>query len=148
MCAELLARNDEVVALVRRPGSEPVGTEAVAGDLGDGDALAQLLERVGPDCVIHLAAEIATQRDPARVNDVNVEGTRRLIDAVAAAGGGARIVFTSTVVTGDAHGELLDESTELPVQTVYGRSKQEGERLLSESGLDHVILSKNERRKL
>jgi nucleoside-diphosphate-sugar epimerase len=141
VCAELLARNDEVVALVRRPGSEPVGTEAVAGDLGDGDALARLLERVGPDCVIHLAAEIATQRDPRKIDEVNVEGTRRLLGACnASSGGGMRFVFVSTVVTGDAGGALLDETSILPVQTAYGRSKQEGERLVRESGLPSVII--------
>jgi nucleoside-diphosphate-sugar epimerase len=44
------------------------------------------------------------------------------------------------VVTGDARGELLEESTALPVETEYGRSKQEAERLLRESGLPAVIL--------
>lgn len=142
LCAELLARNDEVVALVRRPGSEPVGTEAVAGDLSDGNALARVLERVGPDCVIHLAAEIATQRDPRRIDEVNIEGTRRLLGACNASGGegGIRFVFVSTVVTGDAGGALLDETSILPVQTAYGRSKQEGERLVRESGLPSVII--------
>ena len=42
----------------------------------------------------------------------------------------AKVVFTSTVVTGEAHGALLTEDEPLPVQTPYGRSKQEGEALL------------------
>ncbi len=41
-----------------------------------------------------------------------------------------RLVFASTVVTGDAKGAVLTEETELPVETEYGRSKQEGERML------------------
>src|SRR5207248_4341203 len=45
-----------------------------------------------------------------------------------------------TVVTGDAHGAELDERSELPVETAYGRSKQEGERLVRESGLESVII--------
>jgi nucleoside-diphosphate-sugar epimerase len=49
-------------------------------------------------------------------------------------------VFVSTVVTGDAGGALLDETSILPVQTAYGRSKQEGERLVRESGLPSVII--------
>ena len=44
------------------------------------------------------------------------------------------------MVTGDAGGALLDETSELPVETAYGRSKQEGERLVRESGLDTVII--------
>ncbi|MDX6583228.1 MAG: hypothetical protein QOI10_2412 [Solirubrobacterales bacterium] len=139
VCFELRSRDHAVAALVRRPGSEPAGTEPVAGDLGDAAALDAALAAAEPECVIHLAAEIATQRDPARIDEVNVDGTRRLLEACAAAGS-PRFVFTSTVVTGDADGALLDESSELPVETAYGRSKQEGERLVRESGLDSVII--------
>jgi nucleoside-diphosphate-sugar epimerase len=139
VCGELLGRDHEVHALVRREGSEPLGTVAVAGDLTDAGALARAVESAAPDCVVHLAAEIASQRDPAKIHEVNVEGTRALI-AGCEAGGVRRIVFTSTVVTGDAKGTLLDEQTQLPVETAYGRSKQEGERLLRESSLEDVII--------
>jgi nucleoside-diphosphate-sugar epimerase len=50
------------------------------------------------------------------------------------------VVFASTVVTGDAHGALLTEDTPLPVETPYGRSKQEGERLILDSGLPAVVV--------
>ena len=97
-----------------------------------------------PDCVIHLAAEIASQRDEDKVREVNVEGTRRLLAACVALAGaepasGPRFVFSSTVVTGDAHGALLSEEAPLPVRTPYGRSKQEGERLVLESGLPAAV---------
>jgi nucleoside-diphosphate-sugar epimerase len=49
-------------------------------------------------------------------------------------------VFSSTVVTGEAEGALLSEDTPLPVQTPYGRSKQEGERLVLGSGLPAVVI--------
>jgi nucleoside-diphosphate-sugar epimerase len=140
VCAALLERGHDVASLVRRPGSEPEGTEAIAGDLADAGALTAAVASAKPDCVIHLAAEIASQRDAAKIDEVNVAGTQRLIDACLAAKPRPRVVFTSTVVTGDAHGAEIDEETDLPVETAYGRSKQEGERLLSESGLDVVIL--------
>lgn len=139
VCAELRARGHEVAALVRRPGSEPDGTSAIAGDLRDGEQLKGALEQVRPDCVIHLAAEIATQRDSRKIEDVNVEGTRRLLEACTAVDG-PRFVFVSTVVTGEAGGAVLDEDTPLPVQTAYGRSKQQGERLVRDSGLPSVII--------
>ena len=139
VCSELRSRDHDVAALVRRPGSEPAGTTAMAGDLTDADALAAVVERARPDCVIHLAAEIASQRDARRIAEVNVEGTRRLLDACQA-GGAARFVFTSTVVTGDAHGVELAEDSELPVETAYGRSKQDGERLVRESGIAGVVI--------
>src|SRR5271169_2599373 len=109
LCAQLLARGHDVSALVRRPGSEPSGTRVVAGDLDDGARLGEALAAERPDCVIHLAAEIASQRNAHKVHSVNVDGTQRLIDACLALAGpdpssGARLVFASTVVTGDAHG--------------------------------------------
>jgi nucleoside-diphosphate-sugar epimerase len=139
-CDELLARGHAVTALVRRPGSAPPGCAEANADLtGDPAALAHALSAAQPDCVLHLAAEIATQRDAARIAAVNVAGTARLLEACAAAGS-PRVVFASTVVTGDAHGALLDEQTALPVETAYGRSKQEGERMLRASGLPGVVV--------
>lgn len=139
VCAELRSRDHEVSALVRRSGSQPEGTTAISGDLGDGAALRAAVKEASPDCVIHLAAEIATQRDPAKINEVNVEGTHRLLEACSAFGN-PRFVFMSTVVTGDAGGVTLDERSTLPVETVYGRSKQQGERLVRASGLPSVII--------
>jgi nucleoside-diphosphate-sugar epimerase len=138
-CRELIARGHDVRALVRRPGSEPAGTAAVAGDLTDEGALAAAVRAAAPEGVLHLAAEIASQRSADRVREVNVEGMRRLLDACVA-DGAPKVVFTSTVVTGEAGGALLVEDEPLPVQTAYGRSKQEGEALLFESGLPAVVV--------
>ena len=139
VCGELSSRGHDVAALVRRPGSEPPGTRAVRGDLTDSKALALAVSGEPPEAVVHLAAEIASQRDEKRIHEVNVEGTRRVVDAAERAGA-RRIVFTSTVVTGEARGALLTEDDPLPVQTPYGRSKQEGERLVRESSLEGVII--------
>ena len=142
-CAELLARGHEVDALVRRPGSNPPGTTALVGDITS-PGLAAIVGQRAPDCVVHLAAEIATQRDERKIDAVNVQGTARLLDAcralAAGEGEGPRVVFASTVVTGEANGALLDESTPLPVQTPYGRSKQAGERLVLDSGLPAIVV--------
>jgi nucleoside-diphosphate-sugar epimerase len=145
LCAQLIDRGHEVVALVRRPGSEPAGTRGLLGDLSDGPRLTEALASERPDCVIHLAAEIASQRSERKVRAVNVQGTERLLQACLAVSGadpssGPRVVFSSTVVTGDAHGALLTEEEPLPVQTPYGRSKQEGERLVLQSGLPAVVV--------
>ena len=145
VCRRLLGQGDEVFALVRRAGSQPPGTHPLLADLGDGEALTRALADARPDRVVHLAAEIASQRKQSKVREVNVEGTRRLLAACVALAGaqpqsGPRVVFSSTVVTGDADGALLEEERPLPVQTPYGRSKQAGERLVLESGLPAVIV--------
>jgi nucleoside-diphosphate-sugar epimerase len=139
VCAELIARGRAVAVLVRTPGSEPPGTVPVVGDLTDPAAINAAARFAAQDCVVHLAAEIGTQRDPRKIDDVNVVGMRLLVDACEAAGV-RRLVFASTVVTGDAHGALLTEQIPLPVQTAYGRSKQEGERILRDSTLEGVVI--------
>jgi nucleoside-diphosphate-sugar epimerase len=145
LCGQLKERGHELSALVRRAGSEPQGTRAVVADLTDKGGLNRALAEEELECVVHLAAEIASQRSERKVREVNVQGTARLVDACRALAGtdpgaGPRIVFASTVVTGDAHGALLTEETALPVETAYGRSKQEGERLVMESGLPAVVV--------
>jgi nucleoside-diphosphate-sugar epimerase len=142
VCRELKARDHEAIALVRRRGSEPANTQPAHGDLTDTDAnaLTKAFEQANPDAVIHLAAEIATQRDESKIHDVNVEGTRRLIAACKSRDTPPKLVFASTVVTGDAQGNVLTEESTLPVQTAYGRSKQDGERLVKRSGLRNVII--------
>ena len=139
VCARLRERGHTVAGLTRRAGSAPDGVDEVKGDLTDGEALRTALEAARPEAVVHLAAEIASQRSEGRIREVNVHGTARLLEACGAVDG-PRFAFASSVVTGDAGGELLTEETELPVQTPYGRSKQEGERLLRESGLPSVVL--------
>ena len=145
LCAELLERGHELSALVRRPGSERDGTRPVSGDLSDAVRLSEAVRESAPQCVVHLAAEIASQRSERKVLEVNVAGMRNLLDGCVALAGAdgeeaPRVVFCSSVVTGEANGALLKEETSLPVQTPYGRSKQEGERLLRASGLPAVIL--------
>jgi nucleoside-diphosphate-sugar epimerase len=146
-CAELQQRGHDVAALIRRAGSEPPGTEGVLGDIAaDDPGLKDAFTAAAPDCVIHLAAEIASQRSEAKINATNVDGTRRVTEATKAAGEstgaalGPKVVFCSTVVTGEANGELLEPDKPLPVETPYGRSKQEGERIVKESGLPHAIV--------
>ncbi|MBA3300454.1 MAG: NAD(P)-dependent oxidoreductase [Thermoleophilaceae bacterium] len=138
-CAELLGRGHAVAALVRRTGSEPAGTRAVAGDLTDAPALAAALAGGRPDAVVHLAAEIGSQRNAAKLNEVNVEGTRRLLQACGEAGA-PRFVFVSTSVKGDPRGAQIDEDSPGPVETAYGKSKAVGEELVAGSGLEYSII--------
>lgn len=139
-CATLRERGHDVLALVRRAGSEPPGTTAVLADLTDAAGLREALAAAAPDAVLHCAAETGAQRDAAKLRVANIDGLRHLIDACAALPGPPKVVFTSTVVTGDGHGELLTEDRPLPVETDYGRSKQEGERMLLDSGLPVAIV--------
>jgi dihydroflavonol-4-reductase len=96
---ELNARGHRVRVLLR-PGANTAGLqgadyEAVPGDLENLEALRQGLK--GCDWCFHVAASYHFWlRDYAPMYATNVEGTRRVIEAAAAAGC-SRIVYTSTV---------------------------------------------------
>jgi len=112
---QLLARGDEVVALVRDPGRwtgpERPGLSLVADDLRDPVAITASLE--GADALIHGAGSyrigIAASERPA-MEDANVGTAVRTLDAAIAAKV-PRIIYVSTVnVFGNTHGATVDET--------------------------------------
>ncbi len=113
--AALRAREGSWRALIRRGSVAPPGVEAVAGDLGDRDALADLVR--GADVVLHLATAMGSS-DAGDMFEVNVAGTRRLLEAA----GERRVVFTSSVAARD------------PSLGAYAASKAQAERLVLEAG--------------
>lgn len=123
----LLERGDAVSALAR-PGREDGALPArwVAGDLTGRAALARLVE--GAEAVVHVAAVYRTAGHPdSYYREVNVEGTRRLLEASAAAGV-KRFVHTSTVgVHGHVEHPPADEESPLAPGDVYQQTKAEGE---------------------
>jgi dihydroflavonol-4-reductase len=96
---ELVARGHRVKALLR-PGSDTRGLsgatfERVDGDVGQPDKLKAAMR--GCDWCFHVAASYHLWlRDYAPMYAANVDGTRNVLEAAAAAGC-ARIVYTSTV---------------------------------------------------
>jgi NADH dehydrogenase len=115
-------RGFEVVATVREPRHRAPARGVTVGsfDLTRTDDLDGML--AGIDGVIHLAAIIAESSRPAGADeDLNVSGTRRLLDA-ARRQGVRRFVFLSS------------QSAAEDSPTSYGRSKWEIEQLLNGKG--------------
>jgi dihydroflavonol-4-reductase len=84
--------------------------------------------------VFHVAGEVA-MCEPSRL-EVNVTGTRAIIEAAASAGV-PRVVFTSSAATiGEARGEVGTEATPHPGKylSAYARSKHEAESLAFAGG--------------
>ena len=134
-------RGHQVRVLARDPKkAEALGIpreRVVAGDLFATGKIAEAVE--ASDSVLHLAAEIATQRDPKKLWRIDVEGT----DAVADACEKATLksfVFASTVVVGDPAGAVLRPEDPLVATTAYGKAKQEAERRLSKTKLPVVVV--------
>ena len=138
----LLARGDAVKALVREASVTPElrasGAEIVTGRLGNADDAQRLVE--GCDAVMHVAAVYRTAGHPdSYYREVNVEGTRRLLEAALAAGG-RRFVHTSTVgVHGDVKNPPIDEMGPIAPSDIYQETKAEADTLAREFGRTHGI---------
>jgi uncharacterized protein YbjT (DUF2867 family) len=96
-----------------RPASVREGVEWAQSDLATGEGL-------GADAVIHAAS------DPRRTREVDVEGTRRLVEASRAAG--VRYLVYVSIVG-------IDE-----IPYYYYRSKLAAEQIVEASGVPHTIL--------
>lgn len=132
----LLADGWTVRALVRDPRAASwlggAGAEVTRGDLADAASLRAAT--AGCHTVFHCAALIAATGDWASFQRANIDGTRAVVGAAAAAG--ARLVHTSSVaVYGSAaryRSTPTDEDTPLaPLaeHAYYARSKREAEQL-------------------
>jgi nucleoside-diphosphate-sugar epimerase len=127
--ARLAAEANDVVCLGRRPG--PVGEHVVW------DATEAEPDLKGADVVLHLAAAVGDPRPGKRSEEefrrVNVDGTRRLLDAA----DGRPVVWVSSasVYRPGPYAEPVREEHPIRAQrTAYGRTKAEGERIALAAG--------------
>ena len=134
-----LDRGAEVVALVEPGGDtanlDGLDVEIVSGDLRDPVAVDRAV--AGCDIVFHVAALYRFWApDPAAFYDINVTGTRHVLDA-ARSHGVARVVYTSTVGTLGLTGATTDAPVDervlrprrpplRPVQAVEVRGRARG----------------------
>jgi dihydroflavonol-4-reductase len=124
-----LARTDESAQALRNLGADPV-----RGDVLDTEALTPGMR--GCDVVYHAAGVNALcLRDPSRMFEVNVQGSRNVMDSAAAAGV-RRIVYTSSAATlGEPRGTVGTETSPHrgSFLSSYERSKYEAEQAVLEA---------------
>lgn len=134
---ELRERGYAVRVLSRtqpQDGLLPAGIEVVRGELANRTSLRDATE--GTAIVIHLAALLHQFVPPSealneRYREVNVAGTRNVVEAALAAAV-ERIVYLSTIaVYGPTNGEEADEETLPRPDTPYGSTKLEAERCVT-----------------
>lgn len=106
-------RGDTVVGLVRKTSDRSrlaqCQVELVYGDITDRAALQTAMR--GVDLVFHTAAYVELGLvDAAKMERINVEGTRSVLEAAQAAGVG-KLVYCSTIgIYGDTQGQTIDET--------------------------------------
>ena len=131
----LVARGDDVavidnLATGKRENLQHAtanGAELIELDVRDAEAVAAAVERVGPEVIFHLAAQIDVRKsvaDPAHDSRVNVEGTINVLSGALAAGV-RRLINTSTGGAIYGEGQILPAPEDHPVapESPYGLSK-------------------------
>ena len=130
LARRIIDRGDTLTALVRpssrRGPLEAMGARFAVGDLTTGEGLAEAVRDV--DCVLHLAG-VTKAREPAGYFEGNANGTRRVVEAMAALPRPPRLVYCSSLAAaGPSTPERprREEDAPAPV-SIYGRSKLGGE---------------------
>lgn len=148
VAARLLEAGWRVRGLTRGGGRLPPGVEpAPAAGLDDAAGLARAVE--GVDAVVHLAARVHVMRDRAahplaEFRRVNVEGTRGLLQAAAAADARAFVFASSVKAVGEhSHAPWTEATPPVPADP-NGVSKLEAEAVVAGSaaaaGMDAAVL--------
>jgi len=136
LVAKLLERGDRVTAFVRKTTDlsrlQTDAIELVYGDVTHREALDRAM--TGVDVVFHLAAYVELGIvDDAKMQRVNVEGTRILLD-VAASKDVAKVLYCSTIgIFGDTQGKVINETfvrTQKDFSSGYDRTKYQAQMLV------------------
>ena len=138
LCERLLARGQPVIAYddFSRGHREilPEAIQVVSGDIRDRGRFTEALTAWKPHCVVHLAAmhfipDCIAQ--PHLTMEINVDGTRRVLDSCRGSSVRHVIFASSAAVYAPTDDPCVEDETPLRPLEVYGESKLEGERLVS-----------------
>lgn len=134
LATRLLSQGHDVAGIARhRPDSWPSAADFVSADIRDADAVRRAL--AGADVVAHCAWATGSGYD----SQVNIGGTRNVLDAMAETGS-RRIVFASSAhVYGGQDAPKTEHEDTTPV-SAEGRFKARVEQLLAESGAEWVAI--------
>jgi nucleoside-diphosphate-sugar epimerase/phosphohistidine swiveling domain-containing protein len=141
LVARLLSQGHDVVGIARRrPESWPSTADFVAADIRDAGEVRRAV--AGADVVAHLAWARTPGPDDRTSQQVNIEGTRNVLEAVAETGAG-RIVFASSahVYRGSAASDTpAAEADAMIPASAEGLYKARVEQLLADSDVPWVAI--------
>jgi dTDP-4-dehydrorhamnose reductase len=116
-------------------GHQPGPDIDFAVDIADAAAVTEVIRTARPDAVIHAAAWTdvdGCERDSAKADTVNGDGSRNVALAARAAGAYLLAVGTDFVFPGDGGAPYAEDAEPNPV-SAYGSSKLAGERAVLET---------------
>jgi dihydroflavonol-4-reductase len=143
----LAERGDEVVGLVRQTSNlsrlENTKIHLVYGDITDRDALRTAM--AGVDIIFHTAAYVELGLvNAAQMEQINVEGTRTVLETAKAAGV-QKMVYCSTIgIYGDTQGRVINETFQREQQdfsSPYDSTKYKAQQLVDQAAAEgfHVV---------
>ena len=133
---------DYEVVTVSRQLLNPSFSRHYTADLTDPSVIANIIEKVKPDIVIHTVwinslAKCEIERQLA--DFVNVELSRNIIAAIQSVNSEIRFAFISSDYVFDGEKGNYTEEDECKPKTYYGKTKVIVEDLIRNSGLKHLI---------
>lgn len=117
------------------------GAEHTHLDITDHASVVAAIEAVRPRWVINAAAMTSVdgcEREPNLARAVHVEGTRYLVEACEQSGCGLITLSTNYVFDGELG--FYDEQSEARPPNVYGQTKLEGERIVTQAQCPHIVI--------
>jgi nucleoside-diphosphate-sugar epimerase len=134
-------RGDQVVALVRKSSNlarlANCQVQLVYGDISDiADRAALQTAMAGVDWVFHTAAYVELGLvDAARMQQINVEGTRAVLETATTARV-SKLIYCSTIgIYGDTQGQVIDETFQRRQQgfsSAYDATKYQAQQLVDQ----------------
>ena len=138
LAARLLSQGHDVVGIARhRPESWSSAAEFVAADIRDSGAVKRGV--AGADVVVHCAWAWAPGPDGAIGHEVNIGGTRNVLDAMAESGTG-RIVFPSSPHVYGGGDAPHAESDATSPESADGTHKARVEEMLAGAAVEAVAI--------
>lgn len=112
-------------------------------NLDDSKSLELLLKKTNPEYLIHARAICdldLCENCPGMAEEINVEGTRKLAEALTFAKNLKKWVYVSTDHVFDGEkGNYHEQDEPLPIH-VYGRTKLAAERIVAQAGMPYLII--------
>ena len=147
LCRKLVAKGYDVRIMYRSDNKpfEGLDVEIIQGDIMDEASLNSLVD--GADYVYHLAAKVSINGDPdGSVWDINVEGTRKVVNVCLKRNVKRLIHFSSLYAIEQGRGEVNETSPNVSKEngSVYNYSKAVSEEIVLDAvreGLDAIILN-------
>ena len=100
-------------------------------DITDPGETADVIKKIKPDVIVHAAALVGVnicEKNPELAYNINVEGTRNIVNAAEKTN--SKVIYISTDYVFDGRKGDYDENDKLNPINIYGKTKHEGELLI------------------